>query len=296
MTDEELQGAISNLKSRPLGADDDVRVSLGGLQAKLLLTKTSDGLWTRPAPGAPSTHILKPEPSEYPGLVASEAYILRTAVRCGLPAADVELSNIAGRNVLVVKRFDRSVDARGRIFRIHQEDAGQALSLDPSDGRLKYQSTKSDPPSLAAIAEVLRTHGVDPVRDFSRLLAMTAICIAIGNTDAHARNHGFIHEAGGVSLAPLYDAAPTSQFVPTRKVALWVDNQMMLAEITPHHLMREAVRWGFPQAVAEKTVKHILDVLPEALKQSADETPEVPSEIVDATHARVQRMQARWRQ
>ena len=293
LTSEQLEEAISDLKSRPLGADDDVRVSLGGIQAKLLLTKDGDGRWTRPAPGVPSTHILKPEPFEFPGLVASEAYILRAANYCGFPSANVELSNIGGRDVLIVERFDRKIDAHGRILRIHQEDAGQALSLDPSNGKLKYQSSLDEPPSLSAIAEVLRTHGTDPVRDLLRLLEMTTIHIAVGNTDAHARNHGFIHVAGGVSLSPLYDAAPTREFVTTRTVALWVGDQMVLSEITRDHLVREAVGWGFPQATAERTVRRILDTLPDALQRAAEETPQVRPEIVEATLARTRRLQTR---
>jgi hypothetical protein len=41
---------VEDLPNRPLGVDEDVRASLGGLQAKLLLTKTDDG-WARPIGG-----------------------------------------------------------------------------------------------------------------------------------------------------------------------------------------------------------------------------------------------------
>jgi hypothetical protein len=58
-----------SLRQHPLGVDEEVRVSLGGLQSKLLLVETADG-WARSAAGTPSTHILKPDPPEHPGLVA----------------------------------------------------------------------------------------------------------------------------------------------------------------------------------------------------------------------------------
>ena len=40
---------------RPLGASQDLRVSLPGMQDKLLLARTPDGRWGRPVDGAPST-------------------------------------------------------------------------------------------------------------------------------------------------------------------------------------------------------------------------------------------------
>lgn len=86
----EVDEAVMSLRQHPLGADEEVRVSLGGLQSKLLLVETADG-WARPEAGTPSTHILKPDPPEYPGLVASEAFAQRAAALAGLPAAQVRL-------------------------------------------------------------------------------------------------------------------------------------------------------------------------------------------------------------
>jgi serine/threonine-protein kinase HipA len=293
LSDDQIDAAISELPSRPLGADEDVRVSLGGIQAKLLLTKTAAG-WSRPAPGAPSTHILKPEPLEYPGLVAAEAFVLRAARNYGLPSAEVELAKIGGKNVLIVTRFDRNIDFEGRVTRIHQEDGGQALSLDPSDMRAKYQYSGDVLPNLSSLAEVLRTHSTNPVRDLLRLLEMTTIHIAVGNTDAHVRNHGFMHANGGISLSPLYDAAPTWKFAKTRRVALWIDSQMMLSEITPDHLIRESTKWGFPTATATRAVIKVLNELPDAIDRAASETTEVDPEIVEVTQARIRAMQNRW--
>jgi serine/threonine-protein kinase HipA len=102
----EVDEAVMSLRQHPLGVDEDVRVSLGGLQSKLLLVETADG-WARPEAGTPSTHILKPDPPEYPGLVVSEAFAQRAAGLTGLPAAQVRLDTFGGRTVLVVTRFDR---------------------------------------------------------------------------------------------------------------------------------------------------------------------------------------------
>jgi len=114
----------------------------------------------------------------------------------------------------------------------------------------EYQRSVDGPPSLLALAGVLRTHGLDPIANLKRLLAVTTLHVAVGNTDAHARNHAFLHRDGGVTLTPLYDAAPTWRSVSTRMI------------------------------------QETLDRLRTALVQAANETPEVDGEIVDDCAAR----------
>ena len=55
-------------------------MSLGGARSKLILA-WFDGAWRQPIDGAPSTHILKPEPPRLPELAAAEAWALRLAGR-----------------------------------------------------------------------------------------------------------------------------------------------------------------------------------------------------------------------
>jgi serine/threonine-protein kinase HipA len=140
---DEVEAAIGDLATHPLGAGEEVRVSLGGLQSKLLLVR--DGArWARPLGGRPSTHILKPEPAAFPGLAAAEAFSQRAAATAGIVAARVELARYGGRDVLVVERFDREPGPQGAIGRVHQEDGCQALGIAPDD---KYQRAESEPPS-----------------------------------------------------------------------------------------------------------------------------------------------------
>jgi serine/threonine-protein kinase HipA len=191
---------------------------------------------------------------------------------------------VASRPVLVVTRFDRKIDRHGRIRRIHQEDGCQALMLSPE--LQKYQRSVDGPPSLLALAGVLRTHGLDPIANLKRLLAVTTLHVAVGNTAAHARNHAFLHRDGGVTLTPLYDAAPTWRSVSTRNLALWVRDQPFLRAVTPAHLADEAGRWGLPRSTATQVIQETLDRLRTALVQAANETPEVDGEIVDDCAAR----------
>jgi serine/threonine-protein kinase HipA len=288
LTPAEVQRAVASLRQHPLGVDEDIRVSLGGLQSKLLLVQV-DGGWARPVGGTPSTHILKPDPPEFPGLVASEAFAQRVAAFAGLDAAEVRLEAFGDRLVLVITRFDRE-HKDGRLVRRHQEDGCQALGTSPT-GPAKYQSSDGTV-SYQRLAAVLTAHASDQMDQLRRLGRMVTFTVAIGNTDAHLRNHAFLHGTGTLSLAPIYDAAPTSQFASTRDLALWVGGQAMLAAVTRNHIIRELASWGMSSDEATEVVDSTLARVAAAMGDAARTTPEVPRSVVEACEARVERLRA----
>lgn len=292
LTPAQVEEAVASLRQHPLGVDDDVRVSLGGLQSKLLLVQ-ADGGWARPVGGTPSTHILKPDPPEFPGLVASEAFAQRIAALAGLDAADVRLEAFGNRLVLVVTRFDRQLKD-SRLVRRHQEDGCQALGTDPA-GPAKYQSSDGLV-SYQRLAAVLAAHAGDQTGELRRLGAMVTFTVAIGNTDAHLRNHSFLHSAGTLKLAPVYDAAPTAQFAGTQDLALWVGGQAMLAAITRDHIIRELASWGMNRDEAVEVVDSTLTRVAAAISKAAQATPEVPLPVVEACETRVERLLRQLRQ
>jgi serine/threonine-protein kinase HipA len=286
LTPDEVGEAVAALRQHPLGVDEDVRVSLGGLQSKLLLVQ-ADGGWARPVGGMPSTHILKPDPPEFPGLVASEAFALRAAALAGLDAAEARLDVFGGRTVLLVTRFDRSLKD-GKLVRLHQEDGCQALGIAPS-GPGKYQATE-DAAFYRRLATLLTTHAGDRADQLRRLGAMLTFTVAIGNTDAHLRNHAFLHGAGTLALSPVYDAAPTAEFAGTRHLALWIGGQSLLAVVTRRHLLHELASWGMLPDDAADVIDSTLGSLADAYDEAAGLIPEVSPAIVAACRARTERL------
>jgi serine/threonine-protein kinase HipA len=284
LTPAEVEEAVASLRQHPLGVNEDVRVSLGGLQSKLLLVRV-DGGWARPVGGTPSTHILKPDPPEFPGLVAAEAFAQRIAALAGLDAAEVRLEAFGNRLVLVVTRFDRELKD-GRFVRRHQEDGCQALGTSPA-GPTKYQSSEGTV-SYQRLAAVLTAHASDQANELRRLGAMVTFTVAVGNTDAHLRNHSFLHGTGTLKLAPVYDAAPTAQFAGTRDLALWVGGQAMLAAVTRDHIIRELASWGMDRDEAAEVVGSALTRIAVAISAAAQATPEVPRSVVEACEGRVE--------
>ncbi|HVA58935.1 MAG TPA: HipA domain-containing protein [Mycobacteriales bacterium] len=290
LTADELTASVEALPQHPLGADEEVRVSLGGLQPKLLLVRTDDG-WARPSAGAPSTHIIKPEPTDpaLAGLAAAEALVQRAAALAGVPAAEVALEKWADRNVLVVTRYDRRVTSGGGVVRIHQEDVAQALGSDPPSGPGKYETLASTAPTYARLAGVLRDHAADVEMQRQRLGELMTVNVAVGNTDAHARNHSFLIRGGTVELAPLYDSAPTMFFAKTRQLALWVGGQAMLSHVTRRHLADEMRAWGVADAAAQAVVERVLTSLDPALIMAAEQL-DVPDELLQRTLVQVHRL------
>lgn len=286
----ELATAIEELPLHPLGADEDVPVSLAGLQSKLLLIRTAQG-WARPQAGTPSTHLLKPDPFERQGLIAAEAFCLALGRTAGLDVTDAELVQIAGRDVLVVSRFDRVVAGDGTVGRIHQEDGCQALGIEPA-GMAKYQERNRKLPSYEALARVLFEHALDVRVELSRLAAAMTFTAACVNADGHARNQAFMLENNTARLAPVYDVAPSVLFATSRRCALHIGGIDRIDQVMGAHLVLEAAHWGLGQATARDIVTTTLAAVRDAIGPVAASFPSLDPRVPELVTARVETLVA----
>jgi serine/threonine-protein kinase HipA len=212
LDEADLERLIAELPQHPLGVDGraaGVRLSLGGVQEKLVLVRSPNGEFGQPLDGAPSTCILKPEHERYPEIVANEAFCLRLARSAGLDAARAEPLEVGERPCLYIERFDRTLAGDGRITRIHQEDMCQALGIVPVD---KYEA--SGGPSIAAIVRLLRKTGSPrAATDILKTIEAVLLNFLIGNSDAHGKNFALLYDPTvGVRLAPLYDLVSTQVY------------------------------------------------------------------------------------
>ena len=291
LSDDEVGLRLDALPARPYDDDDEVRASLGGYQAKIVLARFDDA-WAEPVFGAASTHILKPEPPQWAGMAAAEAWALALAAQVTSAAAARWDGSLASAPTLVVTRYDRMIVA-GQVHRRHQEDLCQILGLLP-EAKYAEPPMKPGKPSWDRLATILLERAVDPTGERLRLLEQVTVTIALGNADAHAKNLSVIHEREGlVSLAPMYDLVPTLAFIPRQtRSALPVAGKFRMDEITTEHLVREAISWGIPERRARSKVLDTLVALRSGITSADTAVPQIDPKVRGAVVAQLERLHA----
>lgn len=262
LDDEDLDTLLRELPRRPLGADasEGIRLSLAGAQPKLpvIVEGTRIALPTNSV--TPTTHILKPEPARFPGLVDNEAFCMALARAAELPVAGVEKAvTRSGLPYLIVERYDRDLTA-DPIRRLHQEDVCQALSV-PSDR--KYQSEGG--PGVRATVDLLRRATAVPARELPRLWEALVFNWLIGNCDAHAKNFSLLYDHGAPTLAPLYDLVSTTVYRElTDRLAMSIDGARHIGEVDLEAWAQLARETAFSERFARRATTSIVVRVKEA--------------------------------
>ena len=281
--EHEVAERLRRLATFPLGVDERVRISLAGVQEKLVLAQAGDG-WALPLDGTPSTHILKPAHRLLPAALENEALCLAIARECGLPVAAATIETFADRQALVVERYDRTGDVPAR--RIHQEDMCQATGRSP---RAKYEEDGG--PGLRDCARLIVQWGDEA--DLLRLLDLTTLNVAIGNADAHGKNISLMHTDGGrIQLAPAYDLLCTRLYEDAdRTLGMFVNGVCDIDKVSATDILAEALSWGIPEETAADRITQMLDRLPDAIDRAAASI-DPPRDIVELIQRRVTAMGA----
>ncbi len=188
------------------GSDDDLRLllapgsSLGGARPKASVRDHDNRLL-----------IAKfPHPGDETNQPAWEAVALRLASSAGINAAEARLETVAGRSVLLVRRFDRLGTRRIPFL--------SAMSL--------LGASDNESHSYLEIADALRQSSAAPREDLVELWRRIVFSILISNVDDHLRNHGLLWEGpAGWRLSPAYDLNPTPTDIKPRELSLAVDDQ-----------------------------------------------------------------------
>ncbi len=122
------------------------------------------------------------------------------AKKAGVNAAETSVISTGGKyHSLLSKRFDRTADGR----RIHFASAMTLLGLmDGSDAQTGN--------GYLDIVDFILQNCCDVENNLRQLYRRVAFNIAIGNTDDHFRNHGFLLTPKGWTLSPAYDLNPTT--------------------------------------------------------------------------------------
>ena len=171
--------------------------SLGGARPKA--TVADDGhLW-----------IAKfPKESDDYSLETWEEVTFRLAEGAGIETPKHRLVGVAGRQVLLSRRFDRA-----RCVRI------PFLSAMAMTG-----SRDGERGSYPELADTLARHGADAKVQTAALYRRMAFNVLVSNVDDHLRNHGFLMQGQtGWVLSPAYDLNPTPADLKARILTTNID-------------------------------------------------------------------------
>lgn len=263
---EELQARITERNQTPFNIwDGKIRMSVAGLQDKLLVRKAGERLFLVDGSLA-STHLLKPEPmnQKLVHMVANEHFCMRLAAAVServLPrqfAAEVEILRVPDP-VLVVRRFDRSAVPSGDTDpalsparRHHIIDGCQLLDLPPS---MKYERNLGSGKDVQNIRD-----GVSFPRLFAAQSSLAVPTVAaremsfwsiltllLGNSDAHGKNISFHVGPAGIRVAELYDLVSVLQYDPgtiDHELAMAFGDEFELAQVKSYALADHCLRCG----------------------------------------------------
>lgn len=247
-TEAELAEILATLPLRPLLVGErGLRLSLAGAQSKLPVI-VRDGQIGLPVGNEPSTHILKPELSEwFKGIAVNEHCCMILARHLGLTVPKTQFLKIGHFPCLLVERYDRQADPKtGQINRIHQEDFCQALGRTPEQ---KYQVEGG--PLVRDVVRLIRSGwSTAPALDVLAFVDLLMFNAIIGNADAHGKNYSMLYRSGARRLAPGYDLVSTV-FWPSlaKSPAMKIGGNDSIDSICYGHWkkMSAELNLGFPQ-------------------------------------------------
>jgi serine/threonine-protein kinase HipA len=291
LSPEQLDRILVRLPQRPLAADEagEIRLSLAGVQSKLPVVEIEGGFALPHGSSLPTTHILKPEPERFPGLVANEFFCMRLAAAVGLEVAEVERAGTrSGLPYLVVSRYDRDL-TQEPVRRLHQEDLCQALGRPHFE---KYQAEGG--PAVLDAMSLIDDVSDAPARDRPQLWLALVFNVLIGNCDAHAKSYSLLYDSRAPRLAPLYDLVSTAAYGElTQQLAMSVDGAKALDEVRWPAWQRLAAEIGFASRFLEQRmapfVARVREVVPE-LASEPEHSDQIVREIAAGIAERAEQM------
>ena len=163
--------------------------SLGGARPKNVV-EDDEGLWVAKFP----------HPEDRWNVTRVEGAMLALARECGLQVAQSRVQAVGGRDVLLVKRFDRERKEGGYLR--HRMVSGLTL--------LRAEDSHRDRErwSYALLADELKRWSHRPDEDLRELYRRMVFSALVSNTDDHPRNHALIAHGQSFELSPAYDLTP----------------------------------------------------------------------------------------
>lgn len=250
---EELLDAAAKVEAGvPLTPELDQAIhhgsSLGGARPKAMI-ETGEYKWIAKFSSSADTY----------SIVKAEFIAMRLAALAGLDAAPVRLERSAGKDVLLVRRFDREKTPDGYRRRI-MVSALTMLGLDEMMARYA---------GYEELAEIVRHRFAQPKPTLRELYGRLVFNVLCGNTDDHARNHAAFWDGKALTLTPAYDICPQARAGNEASQAMLITGQQRTSTLalclkaSHHFLLNET------QAIA--LINHQMDTVHGHFERVCDE-------------------------
>lgn len=190
-----------------------------------------------------------------------EEIALRLARLAGIATPEHQLVTVAGKPVLLSRRFDRAGADRIPFL------SAMAM-LGARDG---------EPGSYPEIVDALSRQGSKARQDAAQLYRRVVFNVLVSNVDDHLRNHGFLWSGkAGWTLSPAYDLNPTPADLKARILTTSID--LTEATCSLDLLQSAAGVYGLTLAQARSIIREVAAVTA-TWRQVAQAVGARPSEI-----------------
>ena len=213
---EELLGAAEKIeRGIPLTPELDQALlhgsSIGGARPKAMIEDADRKLIAKFSSSTDTYNVVK-----------SEYVAMRLAAKLGLDAAPVQLAHVAGKDVLLVERFDRVRTEAGWQRRAMVS----ALTLFGLDEMMARYASYAD------LTEIIRHRFSKPRETLRELFGRLVFNILCGNTDDHARNHAAFWDGKQLALTPAYDLCPQNRTGNEASQAMLITGDNRMSRLT----------------------------------------------------------------
>lgn len=208
-----------------------------------------------------------PAASDLFNQVKAEFITMRLAALAGLKAAPVRLIKVAGKDVLLVERFDRVPLARSSESTDSQAWSRRlmvsALTL------LELTESRAADASYEILAEIIRHRFRDPKNTLKELFSRLVFNILCRNTDDHARNHAAFWDGSELELTPAYDLCPQGSAGDRAFQSMSIQGNNNLSHLSV--CLRAAKNFLLSKELAKEIFEHLIDSIEKNWQAVCDE-------------------------
>lgn len=222
--------------------------SIGGARPKTVLVDDVGQHWIAKFASTGDRHF---------GVPQAEGTAMLLARRAGVSVCDIRVVRSLGKEVLLVRRFDRT-DGGGRLHTV------SALTMaGESETAARYVT-------YPRVLDVLLQYSQDPGAVGPELFRRIAFNIAVSNSDDHARNHAAIWDGRYLRLSPAYDLCPGPRSGHTAAQAMAFDRAGS-RQSTFAALVRAAPVYSLTAARAREIVDQVVATIRDDFQDLADQ-------------------------